>query len=82
MNTDEKMTFKQFTQWCDDRACDGHWDMLTAMVCIDLHDRVMLIPFWKREKTWKNKYMNQVLNEIVNPINKKIAEIRAAVEKR
>ena len=32
-------------------------------------------PFWKREKYWKEKFEGYVLNLIVNPIEKMIAEM-------
>lgn len=68
------MTFKEFTKWCNERACDGCWGMLTAMACIDLIETVKKVPLWKRERHWKNEYEARVLEEIVNPINKKIAD--------
>lgn len=70
------MTFKQFKQWCNERACDGCWGMITAMACIDLIQRLNKIPFWKREKEWKNNYEKQVLEEIVTPIENKMRELR------
>lgn len=66
------MTFKEFTAWCNERACDGQWDMLTAMVCIDLMAEIRKIPFWKRERAWREQYEKQVLTEIVEPLNQKI----------
>lgn len=66
------MTFKEFTAWCNERACDGRWGMLTAMACIDLMAEVRKIPFWKRERFWKSQYEKQVLEEIVEPINQRI----------
>ena len=66
------MTFKEFTTWCNERACDGQWGMLTAMVCIDLMAEIRKIPFWKRERVWRERYEKQVLAEIVEPINQKI----------
>ena len=48
-----KMKFKEFENWCNERACDGRWGMLTVMVCIDLIGKVIKVPFWKREKFWK-----------------------------
>lgn len=32
-------------------------------------------PFWKREKYWKEKFEGYVLNSIVNPIEKMLAEM-------
>lgn len=65
------MTFKEFTAWCNERACDGRWDMLTAMVCIDLMAEIQKIPFWKRERVWREQCEKQVLTEIVEPLNQK-----------
>lgn len=67
--------FKEFVKWCNERACDGCWGMIEAMACIDLVQTVRKQTFWKREKFWKQEYEKQVLDEIVNPINKKIAEV-------
>lgn len=44
------MKFKEFVNWCNERACDGCWGMLTAMASIDLIQQVRKIPFWRREK--------------------------------
>lgn len=29
------MTFKEFESWCNDRAADGCWGIVTAIICID-----------------------------------------------
>lgn len=47
------MKFKEFTNWCNERACDGCWGMLEAMTCISLIKEIRKAPFWKREKIWK-----------------------------
>lgn len=65
------MTFKQFVSWCNQRASDGCWSMLTAMVCIDLIEKIRKIRFYKREKYWRENYEKQVIDEIVNPIEQK-----------
>lgn len=66
------MTFKEFTAWCNERACDGRWDMLTAMVCIEVIEEIRKIPFWKRERFWREQREKQVLDKIVEPLNLKI----------
>jgi hypothetical protein len=66
------MKFKEFVNWCNDRACDGRWGFLTATVCIDIIQAIRKEPFWKREKAWRTKWESQVVYEIVNPINEKI----------
>ena len=40
-----KMTFKEFTKWCNERACDGCWGILDAMVCIDILSAIRKEPF-------------------------------------
>ena len=68
------MTFKEFVEWCNDRACDGCWGMIESMVCMDISSNIRKRPFWKRKKAWMEK-QQQVLDEIVNPINRKIEEM-------
>lgn len=51
------MKFKEFTNWCNERACDGCWGMLEAMACINLMDEIRKTPFWKGENSGK-KIMN------------------------
>lgn len=75
LGKEKEVKFKEFIKWCNERACDGCWGMIEAMACIDLVQTVRKQPFWKREKFWKQEYEKQVLDEIVNPINKKIAEV-------
>lgn len=65
------MTFKEFESWCNDRAADGCWGIVTAITCIELVDRLRKVPFWKREKVWREQYENQVINGIVIPIDKR-----------
>ena len=67
------MTYKEFVQWCNERACDGRWGLLTAMVCIDIIDSMCSTPFWRRKKKWK-EYEQLVVTELVNPTNEKIRE--------
>lgn len=68
------MSFKEFVEWCNERSCDGYWDMITSMTCASIIIKVKKISFWKRKKFWKDIYENRVLEEIVNPINKKIED--------
>lgn len=70
------MKFKEFENWCNKRACDGCWGMLEAMTCIGLIKEIRKSPFWKREKIWKENYEQQVLEEIINPIEKKLEEMK------
>lgn len=69
------MKFKEFVAWCNERACDGCWGMITAMVCIDVIADIRKVPFWRREKVWKEKYEADILEDIVTPINQMIEEM-------
>ena len=31
-----KMTYKEFKDWCNRRAEDGNWSLLTAMACLSV----------------------------------------------
>ena len=31
-----KMTYKEFKDWCNHRAQDGNWSLLTAMACLSV----------------------------------------------
>ena len=71
------MKFKQFKQWCNERACDGRWGSHDALYCMNLIENMMKIPWWRRNKTWK-KIETRVLYAVVNPINQKIQEVMGA----
>lgn len=43
---------------------------------INLINEIMKIQFWKREKIWKENYEQQALEEIINPIEKKLEEMK------
>lgn len=66
------MKYKEFVKWCNDRASDGCWGMAEAMTCINTMDTVNKKPFWKREKVWKDRYEQSIVNNIVIPTNKLI----------
>ena len=70
------MKFKEFVNWCNERACDGCWGMLEAIACINVINEIMKIQFWKRENFWKENYEQQVLKEIIDPIEKKLEEMK------
>ena len=74
------MTYKQFNDWCNQRACDGCWGMNTAMFCIDIIKQIQSQPFWKRERKWRELNTEySIQNNIINPINNKIIEIYGKV---
>jgi hypothetical protein len=45
--------YKEFVEWCNDRACDGQWCFEDALGCIDITKKVNKEWFWKREKLWQ-----------------------------
>lgn len=70
------MNFKEFLDWCNQRACDGCWGMNTAIFCTDIIAQVKKVPFWKRERKWQELNTEfSIETNIVNVINQKIAEI-------
>lgn len=69
------MKYKEFRAWCNQRAADGCWGMQTAMFCVWVADEIRKIPFWKREKVWKEKYEEEIIRDVVEPIEKKIKEV-------
>lgn len=46
------MTYKEFIAWCNERACDGCWDMETAIHCLNIITVMKSVPFWRRKKLW------------------------------
>lgn len=69
------MTFKEFNNWCNQRACDGCWGMKEAIICMRIGEEVYKFPFWKREKVWKELSIAFGIEDIVNATNQKIKEI-------
>ena len=70
------MKFKEFVDWCNQRACDGCWGIKTAVLCIEVIKEIRKAPFWKREKRWEEVNADGFIEKnIVQPINQKIAEV-------
>lgn len=70
------MKFKEFTKWCNERACDGFWSLNTSMFCIDIINQVRSVPFWKREKKWQELNSEySIEDKVVTVINNKIKEV-------
>ena len=46
----KRMKFKEFSSWCNDRACDGCWGLTEAIICSNLAEEIYKLPFWNREK--------------------------------
>lgn len=69
------MTYKQFKQWCNERASDGCWGFREAISCIEILRNLKKLPFWKRKKMW-DVIGDEVVRVLVEPTNRKIQEIR------
>ena len=69
------MTYKEFNDWCNQRACDGCWGMNTAIYCIGVCETINNLPFWKRNKVWKSEYEDEIINNIITPIENKMKEV-------
>lgn len=70
------MKFREFVDWCNQRACDGCWSMQTAVFCIDVVQQVRKQPFWKREKKWQELNADGYIEKaVIFPIEEKIAEV-------
>ena len=67
------MKFKEFSAWCNNRACDGCWGMKEAIICSEVCSDIYKLPFWKREKRWEEVKI-EIESKIVEPINKMILE--------
>ena len=65
------MKYKEFVDWCYDRACDGCWSYNTAVYCLEVVDRINSLPFWKRKKEWL-KVKDSIERNIVSVINARI----------
>ena len=68
------MTFQEFDEWCNDRACDGYWNMNTAIACITIIRKIYDTPFWRRKRIWEKEYQ-EIAEQIVEQINTKIDEL-------
>lgn len=68
------MKFKEFTDWCNRRACDGCWGMAEAICCCETAETVYKFPFWKREKMWREIYRDNIM-PVVNATNQRIKEV-------
>lgn len=52
----EEMTYQEFKNWCNDRACDGKWSMLEAMACLQVIreiDSIKIKGLFKKKQTLK-----------------------------
>ena len=57
------VTFEEFYEWCNRRACDGQWSMLLALNCSEAIRRVLAVkPLFGRNKA-REKEWERIKNE-------------------
>lgn len=71
----EIMKYKEFVDWCNQRACDGCWSSKTAIYCISVMEEVDSHPFWKRNKIWRESFEPIVVEGIIKPIHEKMKKL-------
>ena len=65
------MKFKEFDEWCNERARDGLWGAIVAIQCSSIYNEIYSKPVREREKEFQ-KYVNETnLVEIINRINER-----------
>lgn len=65
------MKYKEFVDWCNDRACDGYWSMMDAAACIDIMHHVESFTIMKREEQFQKLAEEIHLVEGINEIQRK-----------
>ena len=57
------VTFEEFDEWCNGRACDGQWSMFLALNCSEAIRRVLAVkPLFSRKKA-REKEWERIKNE-------------------
>lgn len=74
------LKYKNFVDWCNQRACDGCWGLQEAVICLHILNEIGETPILKRKKKWLE--LEPVANEIVTETNKKIKEILGETDDR
>ena len=69
------MTYREFRDWCNQRACDGCLGMLEALTCCDIIGKMQMLPFWMRERIWRKSEAREIAQEIVDATNRKIQKV-------
>ena len=73
MNDDllKTLTYKEFKDFCQERACDGRWSMLEAMACIDIIEEIDkikvkalgFIPLRKKTERAREEAWQKIINK-------------------
>lgn len=65
------MKYKEFVDWCNDRACDGYWSMMDAVAYIDIMHYIESFPINKREKQFQKLADEIQLVKFINETQRK-----------
>ena len=60
------MTYKEFCNWCNERACDGRWGIALAASCSECISDVNHKLWFKREKYFQQEYGESVEQVLTN----------------
>ena len=67
------MKYKEFKDWCSQRAGDGRWGLQEAMICISIREEMKATSIFKRKSKWAE--LEPVANEIVTNTNAIIEKV-------
>lgn len=70
------LSYKEFNNWCNQRAADGKWGYNEAIICLDIVRQIDEIPiyrFIKRNRLWTE--LEPCANNILTKTNEKIKEV-------
>lgn len=62
------MTFKEFSRWVNERACDGQWGIQHIIATTEIYDLMRGVRFFKK-KFWKENCEERA-NQIVESVNR------------
>lgn len=65
------ITLHEFGIFCNQRACDGCWNMESAIRCMSIYKECIQQPFWKRNRYFKDHY-GEIMTKFVEDTNKEI----------
>lgn len=66
------MKYKEFVNWCNERACDGWWGMDLTMLCIGVMQDIIKEFFWEKVKAWRKHELYEYICQHISQINIKI----------
>lgn len=48
------ISYAEFREWCNERCCDGLWNMRNAIAAIAILQVMRKAWFWKRRRLWRD----------------------------